>query len=256
MSSYKQYKELFNLNRMPTSATTVDWRPVVITGINDDIDTGTVPEDLTRSNGGQIFFPTTSSTLSVVSTSAQDAVGGTGSSVVLVEGLNDKWEEIVELVTLTGLTPVTTAQSFFRLNFVRVVSSGSSRSNVGNITFTHGATVMRTILATEGQAHALVYSTPVGHEFFLMSTRFSISRGTGTGVAAVVNKTFTSTTNSIYLGTEIAFGDTTGFSANNDNAFARLPEKSDTWYTCTYVSANNSRLVGAIRGILVKIKAL
>jgi len=256
--SYRDIKEIFNINRIASVNNTVDWRPIILSGVNDDIDTATVPEDLTRFNSGQFYFPSTASTLSVVSASANDTSAGTGARLLLIEGLDINWREINEYVTMNGLTPVVTTNSYFRVNFVRVVTSGTGKTNAGNITLTHGATVMRGIVAGESQAHGLVFSTPEGHELYMSHVRFGFNRGAGAGLAEIVNYTFVSTANTRYLGTFYTISEQTPIITNDFNGFAlpRVPEKCDTWYTVRYVSSNNTNVSGSVRGTLVKTKIL
>lgn len=258
MSSYKSLKELFNINRLASSNTTVDWRPIVVTGINTDVDVGTVPEDLTRSNSGTIYFPTTAATISVVSSSANDTSAGTGAKIVLLEGLNSSWDEVTEYVTMNGVTPVVSTNSYLRINFARVVSSGTGKKNAGNITFTHGATVMRTIIAGESQAHALVFSVPRYHELFVNFFRFQFNRAGGAGFAEVVNKVFVSDANTIYLGTFHVLSEQSPETSLviPEPSTTRVPEKCDIWYSVTSVSTNNTNISGAFRGTLVKTRAL
>lgn len=130
-------------------------------GANFDIDSGTVPEDI-WTGGGLYPFPTASSTLSVVSSSTEDASGGTGATKIRIFGLDDNYDQINETVTLTGTTPVVTSQSFYRVNRMYIIGTvGSNGANVGNITVTHTpAGVISRIDANEGQTLQAVYTVP------------------------------------------------------------------------------------------------
>ena len=82
-------------------------------GRNNDIDTSTVPEEIWN-GGGLRYYPSTAAALNVVSTNANDTAAGTGARTVRVTGLDANWNEISEIVTLNGLTPVQTVNSYLR----------------------------------------------------------------------------------------------------------------------------------------------
>ena len=57
-------------------------------------------------------WPTDVQTLSVVSASANDASGGTGARTVEIQGLDTNWDVVTETITMNGVTPVVTTQTF------------------------------------------------------------------------------------------------------------------------------------------------
>ena len=75
-------------------------------GYNPDVDTGGV-EDIWP-NGGTRANILTTETLDLVSSSAEDAVGGSGLHRVAIHGLDADGKMQTEIVVLTGTTPVTT----------------------------------------------------------------------------------------------------------------------------------------------------
>ena len=84
-------------------------------------------------------YLTTAETMDVTSTSANDTSGGTGARQVLIDGLDNDFNHIRELVSLNGLTTVTTSNSFLRINEANVATSGSfggtgTGGNDGDIT--------------------------------------------------------------------------------------------------------------------------
>jgi hypothetical protein len=116
--------------------------------------------------GGAYSFPTSSATLSLVSSSASDTMS------VLVSGLNSDYEEIYDVVTLQGATPVTTTNEFFRVNSTVILAG----SNAGNITVTHGSDVVSYIGAEIGISQQCVYTVPADKQLYLF--RISLTSGT------------------------------------------------------------------------------
>lgn len=77
--------------------------PLNIFGVNKDV--GTVYETLWNGPSG-FALPGSALQMSVVSSSASDTMS------ILIQGLNPDYQEISDIVTLTGTTPVTTAINF------------------------------------------------------------------------------------------------------------------------------------------------
>lgn len=81
-------------------------------------------EGSSTSAGGDYTFPSAAVPMTIVSSSASDTMA------VFVAGLDANFNMISESITLTGTTPVTTVNSYYRINGLYVVSG----SNVGTIT--------------------------------------------------------------------------------------------------------------------------
>mgnify|MGYP006921299728 CR=1 FL=1 len=77
----------------------------------------------------------TGTALELVSSSANDASGGTGARTVRVKGLDANYNPFEEVVTLNGTTPVALANtSVIAINKLKVVTAGSGGVNAGTIT--------------------------------------------------------------------------------------------------------------------------
>lgn len=124
---------------------------------------GTAYETVWNNGGGIYPFPSAADTLSVVSSSASDTMD------VMITGLDANRDILVETVTLTGTTAVTTTGEFLRVNAC-VITSGN---NVGNITVTHGTDVIGYIQATYGVHQAVIYSVPRKHRLFINQIDFT-----------------------------------------------------------------------------------
>jgi len=110
--------------------------------------------------------PTQARVHAIVSTSAEDAAGGTGAASVIVYGLTD-WDtkEANETITLTGATPANTSNSYVIIHRMKCVGQASTTGagvNIGVITATAATdnTVTASILAGNGQTEMAIYGVP------------------------------------------------------------------------------------------------
>lgn len=170
-------------------------------GFNEDIDTG--GEEIVAAFGGTFTILSSSGdTLDVVSDSSEDAVGGTGSSSIQIVGVLADGSHGSEIITLTGLTPVTTSSSFRGINRVQILSSGSNQANVGDITITAstGGSVQALVPAEESVTEQCIFH--VGENFtFLADYLFiNVNKISGGGSPRVTVKAwvYSYTTNSKY----------------------------------------------------------
>ena len=117
-------------------------------------------------DGGQYVHPSAAVQMSCVSTSASDTM------TIVISGLDANYETIAEIVQLNGTTPVTTTNSFYRINSATILSG----SNVGDITVREDGTVYANIEATLGTTQACVYTVPADHSLYIF--RISLTSGT------------------------------------------------------------------------------
>lgn len=120
--------------------------------------------DTVWTEGGQYEFPENAGTVTVVSTSTQDNPTGTGSSTVVVQGLDANFDEVQETFELNGTTGVGGTISFLRTHRM-LIEYGNT--NVGNITASIGSTVTCAIAAGMGQSQVAFYTVPRGKSAFL-----------------------------------------------------------------------------------------
>lgn len=126
---------------------------------------GTTFQTLWNQTGAYVF-PSSAVTMSAVSSSASDTMQ------VLISGLDADYKSVAAVVTLSGTTPVTTTQTFLRINSALILSG----SNVGNITISNGGTTYAYIEATIGITQACHYTVPVGFALYLF--RIDVTSGT------------------------------------------------------------------------------
>lgn len=155
-------------------------------------------------------FPPSASTMSLVSDSASDTA-----VVVLIQGLDADYNQISETQTLTGTTPITTTNSYLRINDLVIISGNA----VGNVSLTVGANVYARILTGTGRDQKAVYTVPAGFCFFL--TRLDAFCTDANGGKAARFRNFLTSSN----GRELRVADTTFF--ENMNIIRQAPFKYD-----------------------------
>ena len=143
--------------------------PVFKAGYNSSFATNT-EESLWE---GSTIYPwsawDTPGTLSCVSTNAGD------SGELHVVGLRSSdWTQIEEIVTLTGTTPVVTANSFVRINSFHYFHP---TSNAGDITASRSGTVVGKITTGYGQSQMAQYTVPAGYTLYLLTGTANIGKG-------------------------------------------------------------------------------
>lgn len=108
-------------------------RRVVFSGFNSDVDIGATPEDLFGGTG-LIPAPAIPESWEIVSSSVNDTAAGTGARTVSLRTLDGNYDEIVQTVTLNGLTPVALSGTHIRINAGVVLTAGSGLINAGTLT--------------------------------------------------------------------------------------------------------------------------
>lgn len=125
-------------------------------------------------------YPSAATAMKVSSTSANDNAAGTGAHTVLVAGLDANYNEISEIVTLTGQTPVLTTAVFLRVFRAYVVTAGVSNTAAGTIYIGDGvvtagvpASVYAEIPFGENQTLMAMWTVPAGYTFYMYRGTFS-----------------------------------------------------------------------------------
>ena len=217
-------------------------------GLNPDIDTGTVPQDIW--NGGGLYpWMTAATTLQLVSTSASDIADGVGARNVIVSGLDANYASIQETVTLNGLTPVTLVNQFLRVNSMIVMSAGNAEGNVGtlNLTRVSGGNLQCRIDPMDGISRQAVYTVPAGNTLQITDMFFSSNKAATIPVITVAVWTRTAT-GVARMPLEIGVYGTPYRHSGIPGII--VPEKMDFSLRCTYTSVNNAVVTGAFLGVL------
>lgn len=104
---------------------------------------GAVTNNVIWANGTWEAPPAIGVRLSIVSTSIEDSVGGTGIRTVEVHYLDTNLEIQTESITMNGTTAVlTTATDIRFVQCAHMVTFGSTKASVGVITFNNSATAV------------------------------------------------------------------------------------------------------------------
>lgn len=140
-------------------------------------------EEVIWDGEGNYTFLEADETLNIVSTSTDDTLLGDGARTLLVVGLDSDFNEIQEIIEMDGTNNVLTTNSYFRINRMIVLTSGTNTpigdSNLGDITaITSGLTILQAkILIGNGQTLMAVYTVPVGKTVFATGLSFSVPDG-------------------------------------------------------------------------------
>lgn len=169
-------------------------------GRNLDVDTGGA--EVLASWGGTYVPPTTARTLSVVSSSTDDADGGTGSNNVVIYGIDADRKSQVVVVTLNGTTPVVTTETWLGINRMSIGLSGSGQRNAGDITATTTTdlAIQAQIPVGAGTSQQCIFHTQVDHQALAEWITINVIRegGGSEPVVTLIAWVFSHVSNSYY----------------------------------------------------------
>lgn len=163
-------------------------------GINLDIDTATDPEDII-SQGGTFTPPTTARIHNIASTDVNDASAGTGARTITIQGLDGSYNYASETVILNGTSNVATVNSYVIIDYMAVLTFGSTGNNIGVITATAqtDATVTTEMPIGYNQNQMAVFQIRNGYKAYLNSYYSSMNQSTASSTAVVHLMTKTDT---------------------------------------------------------------
>lgn len=149
-------------------------------GRNSNVDNAVV--DLWEGGTGTYVFPTVGQQMRFVSSSASDALAGTGIQKIHIHYLDSNYQPKVETVSLNGTTPVlTVATDIFRINAMHAIQVGSAGVAVGNVSLTNTAATVTYAYLSAGfnWARQAIYTVPDGYTGYI--THWQASSGAATG---------------------------------------------------------------------------
>jgi hypothetical protein len=130
-------------------------------------------------NGAYTIPPEAGVQLSIVSDDAQDSDGGTGINAVHVHYLDGNLDPASEIVTLSGLTPVTTVAEDVRfIQCVHIQTAGSGLAAAGEIVLSSGGVTYATIAAGENRCSSSFRMVPRSKRLFVTGAVGSSISGT------------------------------------------------------------------------------
>jgi hypothetical protein len=121
------------------------------------------------SAGGVLGLPNSASTVTVVSDSVEDDIGGLGARTVLITGLDDSFNEITETLECGGTSISTpTTSLFWRIYRVKVITCGTYQSsNIGTLTFAYtgngNALAINPLAGSSETTHFVIPSGKTGY---------------------------------------------------------------------------------------------
>jgi len=161
---------------------TQGYRAIYKFGYNPDVNGD---EETVWEQGGDYPWLDNAVTMFVSSTSANDTGTGTGARTILIQGLDEDYNEIEETITLNGQTQVATQLSYLRLYRAFVTLAGSSGTSGGTIYIgssgSTGGVPNGTIygsLAIGNQTQIAAYTVPAGHTLYLDDINFTAALNT------------------------------------------------------------------------------
>lgn len=244
-------------------------RVINLRGQNTDIDTSTVPE--TIGNLGSLYEFVTYDTgtagngsvaLRVVSSSTADDVGSTGATSLFVEGLDKDWKVITEQIALDGTSTVLSANKYLRLNDAYVIDANQGEKNAGIIGITNNTDPshdLGSIRVGEGKMFQAVYTVPADHTAYILEFEAGMSRSatSGSAVVELITREPTVRPDPGVAHTRLTHH-ALSLQADGSRTFnkfftlpIKVPQKSDIFVECTYVSANNTAINSNVAIILV-----
>jgi len=128
--------------------------------------------------GGTLTYQTSVQTLTVVSASANDDIDSTGVKEVRVEYLDGNFETKFVDVEMDGLTSVTIAEDFLRLQNATALQVGSGGKAAGDITFSANGSVQGRIESGTNSSRDTHFTIPTGY------TGYIVGANVGTGKSA------------------------------------------------------------------------
>ena len=205
-------------------------------GMNDAVASGT-PEEMWPIGTPRVL-QTSAFVASAVSDDAADATGGTGLLTLTIEGLDSNYLEVSETVAMNGITPVTTTQTFLRINRVYGATGGTAESNVGAITISLNGEAQAFLEPGEGQTHQTQYTVPAGKTIMVTSFIIGVGRMSGSSDCQIASYIKLQGT-----GMWRAISDVYLFNGQihtNENSATVIPQKTDIKQVITSTSATQA----------------
>lgn len=220
-------------------------------GINLDIDSATVPEDIWY-NGGLFVAPTTYRVHNIVSSSVNDTAAGSGLRTLKVYGVVSTGLAS-ETVIMNGTTNVATANSYTDIYLIEGLTWGGDTGNAGNITATAvtDATVTAYMPIGKNSTQKAIRLIPPGYTGYLFDWQGTMQQATASSFAEVylMKKLGESWT-------PIRYHPLNNVSNNTEIDYFKTPYKLDAgvWIKaqCANVTNNNTLVQVSMNLILVK----
>lgn len=131
----------------------------------------------------------TPETVNIVSSDVNDTDGGTGARTIRIYGLETETSEFYtsEDLVLSGTSPVTSTKTWWRLNRAKILTGGSSKENVGDISIsaTTSSHLFAVIPATFNQTNVAAFTVPAKHRMKVKYSGIEAIQSNGSAGAAL-----------------------------------------------------------------------
>jgi hypothetical protein len=134
-------------------------------------------EETIWSQGGRYTWPTVADNWTVESTDAADNTAGAGARSFFLQGLNENWDLVNEIVLLDGLTPVATQNKYIRVCCGYVVVGGTEDGSVGDILVKNNGDVVAKADAGHNRIEMAIFSIPAGKTGYVTYGKASTGKG-------------------------------------------------------------------------------
>jgi len=226
------------------------WRSLRLAGTCSNVPTGSVPHEMWSHPSLDIrTLPSTPAVAAVVSTSANDTSAGTGARTVRVSGLDENYLEVSEVVTLNGVTPVNTTQTFIRVNSAACTTAGTGAANAGGISVSVGGNDQAYITAGKGQSANTGYCIPADYKFVITTYVVGTGRISGSSDCEVTGEIKLFQADPVWIGISRLF--LYQNIHNNSSSATVIPPKTDIRQIIT--STSTTQAFSIIGGYLVKV---
>lgn len=167
-----------DFNLMVAEGLYLDRNNTIKDGINFDIDTASVPEDITNEGGVYAGFPATAGAAEIV-------VAGADTGTVYYSYLESdtSTDYVFATKAVTGAGTYALGHNIWRCNFAYFVKNSTTLLNVGDITIRHTATptnVFVVIPAGYSQSFCAAYTVPYNSSIYIDRFQGNL-RGSSTG---------------------------------------------------------------------------
>ena len=222
-------------------------------GNNPNIPNGVNTVDIWGGGGLYTGQPATglAEKIHVFSNNAADTSAGTGAQTIVLYGLDDLFQEQMEVVTMNGVTPVLTTKFWRRMNKAIVLTTGTANFNVGTITARHQTTITNVFMVMQpgtNETHNTAYTIPAGKTGFLGEWRAFLTDaqatyGRMTGFARPFGAAWRSVAPiSLHREQNLFLDFKYGLA---------LPEKTDLRVSCLEVSSDNTSISSSYTMLLI-----
>lgn len=222
---------------------------VVISGMLDVFSAVSVVNwlDLKATGTAGVYTPpSTSSTITLISTSANDAAAGTGCRTVLIEGLDAAGAVVSNTVTMNGVAATAaTSNTFSFVNRMTCATVGTGLVNAGVISLNTGpgAAANRPVIGLTNAAHTAfgvsrstgaAYRVPSGQTLILTSIevdayRAATTAGTFSGVVWIKYTTATGSASILLDRVSLDIDGTNSYTHSYELSPIRLPAGATIW---------------------------